>query len=809
MAKKKKLIRPDEYHSKGPFEMARYGKNVIFHSNWREGDFEKMQQALVESYPEVVQEIDSTIHKIVNLVKCLPPEKLLQRAWTEAATRQMGISSESELDEDDSVSLRMVDYLQSVIVSVIPDKNSKEEIAEGDWQTLRSLVANLFKKLNFDYQLSHTALRRNGNPDFDVEYEQFYYAAQVHWCNVRGDRYLVHEEAYFRDLLSPHSDILMESYGISSEELISGISKIQHSLTNGLGAAFLEFRKYQEASLEMLEPILIQNDPKYTFEEAMVRVIEENGWKSKFNDLLGQMFGLDLFDLEKVTQLPLPLLGELSWEQGQDDEFFAAGEYAGWPLRIWPVFKRPFIKLHGRYYCFDLYSLLDNLYRVLQKLIIKHKNSYQSKWNEKQKEVSEELPFKYLRKILPSEETYRSVYYKWHTSAGGGKEWCEADGLLVYDDHLFVIEVKAGAFTYTSPANDFPAYIESIKSLILKPAVQGRRFIEYLNSENTVDIFDGNHCKIGELSKGDYRHITICPITIDSFTELAAQSKHLKKLGVELGELPVWSISVDDLRVYSDIFTEPLLFLHFVEQRINAYYSELIKTNDELDHLGLYLEHNNYVQYANELIPNPETLFNVFGYRSSIDKYFAEKLMEPEKVSPLIQEMPEILGEIIRCLQEKGKHGMSFIASYLLDHGGDLRNNIADMIMSVMQKQKALKKPLPLSSHGETRLTIFCWQDPYAMHDQKLVLEHSRAVMLAANENDRVVLELFYTNGNKLNDVLWQTIKVSDIPIADMDELSKLVENIKTARVEKAGKVGRNSPCPCGSGKKFKKCCIQ
>ena len=23
----------------------------------------------------------------------------------------------------------------------------------------------------------------------------------------------------------------------------------------------------------------------------------------------------------------------------------------------------------------------------------------------------------------------------------------------------------------------------------------------------------------------------------------------------------------------------------------------------------------------------------------------------------------------------------------------------------------------------------------------------------------------------------------------------------------KAGKVGRNSPCPCGSGKKFKKCC--
>ena len=35
----------------------------------------------------------------------------------------------------------------------------------------------------------------------------------------------------------------------------------------------------------------------------------------------------------------------------------------------------------------------------------------------------------------------------------------------------------------------------------------------------------------------------------------------------------------------------------------------------------------------------------------------------------------------------------------------------------------------------------------------------------------------------------------------DMDESKK--EPVK----RKEGKVGRNSPCPCGSGKKYKKCC--
>ena len=30
--------------------------------------------------------------------------------------------------------------------------------------------------------------------------------------------------------------------------------------------------------------------------------------------------------------------------------------------------------------------------------------------------------------------------------------------------------------------------------------------------------------------------------------------------------------------------------------------------------------------------------------------------------------------------------------------------------------------------------------------------------------------------------------------------------NAARVKVREAGKVGRNTPCPCGSGKKFKKC---
>lgn len=41
----------------------------------------------------------------------------------------------------------------------------------------------------------------------------------------------------------------------------------------------------------------------------------------------------------------------------------------------------------------------------------------------------------------------------------------------------------------------------------------------------------------------------------------------------------------------------------------------------------------------------------------------------------------------------------------------------------------------------------------------------------------------------------------------DMNDLDTLLSPPKTKIAEK--KVGRNEPCPCGSGQKYKKCCAQ
>lgn len=811
--KKPKLVKPDEVFSSGPLNMVRFGKNVVMRSNWPEGEFADMQQRLVEQYPVVVQEINQLVAEIAQLVRELPPDQLLHRAWWGMAGKHAKIKSESDIDVDEAISVRMIDYVQSVIASVEPAANQRKEVTEDEWRRLTTKIETLFQTISSIYQICLSAKNQADNPNLDNNFEEFKFKAQLYWCNIRGSRYQIHEPAYLRDMFLPHSDVLNELFGITGEQFVESITKIWHNLSFGLGEvveSFLQFRTDAEDALK----VKLATQPSFLKAELpkiMQGVLKEKGWEHRRDEVFGRVFGTDLFDLQKITNIPQQLLDELTWSPGQDKEFFAEGEFCGWPLRIWPVFKRPFIKLNGRYYCFDLYSLFDNLYRVIQRTILRLKPDYQEIWKLKQQEQSETLPIKYLQRLLPGASVWRSVFYQWHAGAGK-KEWCEADGLLVYDDHLFIIECRGGAFTYTSPANDFPAYVKSLENLVLKPATQGKRFLDYLSSTDFVPLFDNQHQKIGELHRGDFRHITICPVNLDPFTELAAQVQHLRKIGVDVGSHPVWAMSLDDLRVYADVFENPLIFLHFVEQRMRAFRSDVIQSDDELDHLGLYLEHNHYSLHAEELRgeTNSRIMFN--GYRSEIDKFFFARLSNPTTPCPLKQKTPHRLLEIVELLARTNLSGRSQIASFLLDFSGDWRERLSREIDEELARQPTTRRPKPISSHGGVNLTMYCWTPSSLPRASEPALAHARTVLLVNGEAKRLMIEVIYDDKALLREVYWQWIDKGSIPAELLPKLEADAAKLRQKRVANAkaerGKIGRNEPCPCGSGKKYKRCCL-
>jgi hypothetical protein len=650
---KKKIVKPDEVISIGAIEVARYGKNIVWNSNWPKGQHENILQNCAQRYPTVVKEIDELVDNIVTAVQVLPPEQLLQCAWTKMLNSCLHIEVETDVGMEEAHAMRMIEYVQSIIAASTPNLKQQDEVSEKDWQYLSEQVKELFRKINFEYSICATAKRKLSGDDFDDAMEEFLFKSQMHWCNVRGDNYQVHQVQSLADLLIPQSDIIQRSFGISGEDLIIELKKIWHSLTFGLDDAIKSSDRIRiEACNDvkmMLKSSALASDKSVP---VLLKIaIQQRGCLEEFDTSLGCILGMNLFDLGLLTNLPTAFLEEFSWMPGQDQEFLESGEFRGWPLRIWPTFKRPFIKLSGRYYCFDVHSLFDHFFRQIEKKIYRQSETEKQAWINGRKMISEALPIQYFKRLLPGATVYQEVYYQSQATQGGSKNWCEADCLVMFDDHLFVIEVKAGAFTYTSPTTDLPAYISSLKALIQSPVQQGQRFVKYLQGSEEVPIFDAKHREIAKLRKGALRVINICAVTLDSFTEIAAQAQHLHKIGVNVSDDPIWPLSLSDLRVYADIFQGPLEFLHFVEQRMQAAISNRLELDDELDHLGLYLEHNNYSMHAEDSSKNKMDRLRYHGYRSEVDRYFAKKLIgEATPVLP-VQKMPPRLREVLTQVQ--------------------------------------------------------------------------------------------------------------------------------------------------------------
>lgn len=807
--RKDRRRRPDEYFSHGPIEIARFGKIVVTRNNLSSEQFAELQSSLRNRLPGVIDEIDDAIARASALVAKLPPTALLQRAWWQAAMLNMKVRTEAEIGLEHVNAFRMIDYVQSLVTSVPRAATPEDEVSEENWGQLSDLVETIFAKLNGEYQASLTAHNKTQDPPPKDELEEFRFKAETYWANIRGKRYQNHEVVAAEEVLSPHTQVIEELFDLTSAEVVEGLKQILHNLTFGLDTTARLMKELQERTLSALESEISSERPPATMEDALKTVFEEPSLKALADTAMGNFVGLDLFDVKKTTGWPDTLLEALSWSVGEDAEFFADGPHKGWPLRVWPIFKRPFLKIDGKYYCFDLQSLFDNFYRVMQRAIFRMKPTYKPEWSRKQKEISEQLPQTYFERLLPGCQSYSNIFYPW-SETDRSKQWHEADKVFVYDDHLFIVEVKAGAFTYTSPATDLQATIASLENLVLNPSKQGARFLEYLRSARTVPLLNDRHEQFAELSLDQFRHVTVCAVTLDAFTEIAAQSQHLEKIGLGTAAGTVWSVSIDDLRVFADMFSNPLVFLHFIEQRMRAQVSPLLQLNDELDHLGLYNEQNNYEQYAREIAGTDLKHLDFTGYRSVIDLRFAQAIHDDARPLALQQDMPTRLQELVDFLQHRNKPHRVMISSFLLDVSGEFRSEFFSYIDGDLERQRTIKRPRFFSSFGDVRLTIYARLTPDVGAADHLALEHTQAVMVQHGEQDRVLIELVYDRAGKLIDVSWRKVTLVGLSAEALSRLRTKVDQLRRERVAHArsrGKIGPNEMCPCGSGKKYKRCC--
>ena len=504
-------------------------------------DLIEFEKYLKSEYSMQILKINTEIKKIRKKVSECDPLELLSFS---AHNTWLGfIKPYDDFEISNDFINRSTEYIQSIFVSspqnttssTCTDLSKKFHQIVNDIDYLHSLIK--------EFYFSFGAHLKELHPNLSDSTVELIIEAQVMYL-VRGNRYPIFELEYYNNLLTEHNDIFLELFNLTSEEIIMGIKNLQYSLT---------LAKFD--SFESLINLFENNQINYASNDKLL-----NEEKKKIEEIIDKCVGTRLNNVAQITGWPELFLKELAWEiNDKNINFFNDSEFSGWPVIDLPVFKRPFIKIDNQYYCFDYYVFIDNFYRVLQKTITRLKPQYN--WKDKQQVASEKMVENIFKTLLPTCQTLTSNYYPINNSK---RNFAENDLIIIYNEVLIIVEVKAGSFVYTSPMKDFESHIKSYKSLIEKADYQCSRTKHYLQQHEQADLFDQERHIKSTIDMTKISKIYTISVTIDNINAIAAKAEKINFLTLNDSTI---SIGVDDLMVYREYFDSPLTFLHFLNQR--------------------------------------------------------------------------------------------------------------------------------------------------------------------------------------------------------------------------------------------------
>lgn len=788
---KNKPVRPDEYFSNGTFEMARFGKNILMLNNQTEEDHEAMTQYLCTEYTSKYNFISYKVESLKNKVAKCNPFSLLMYLRDLSIIGHINTFSEVDHSDETVAVIRAQEYIQSILVSTESNHifmTREEEILF--YTQILDDFKELYNEFKFFYHFWAAHIQKLTGID-SSRLTEIVSSQYMYW--VRGNRYQIFELEPMKSLLPPHDEILLELFGISSLEVIEGLKKLQYSLTQGYADAIMELG--QEFDL-----FLAAVDSGITPEEAHKRA------EKRTAKILGKLNGKDLIDVEFITGWTSRFIDILSYGLGEYSSFWGKEEFAGWPITELPVAKKPFIRIDGISYAFLYYTLFDNIYRNIQKGIMQQKPEYLETWKEKQTQASEKMVKELFLKLLPGAEAHVGNYYPVKKSL---KQTNENDIIITYHNNLFVIEVKAGSFPSTPPITDFEAHIKAYQKLAEVADSQCSRTLKYIENHSPAQFYDHDKNPTFSLPSLDtFDSVFTFSVTVDNFNSFAARAE--KSSVISLKEETI-IISYDDLLVYAGYFDEPIWFLHYLKQRKAAMHAPQYQMQDEFDHLGLYIDRNLYAlnpsQYGD--------VKNIFwqGFAQPLDEYFNLLFSNPSIAKKPTQNIPKQISEIISYLGKNVSPEKIRFAHHLMDLSADAKEEFAGKINYILSRQKLLKRTIPIVMLGEIKYCVFITIPgiiPYSIEEQ---LDYTYAVASRNEDIPVMLVSLTYDSDNKLISATETKCLFSDLEEENIERIRKMGQEKARDLVfqyrKKHGKIGRNDYCPCGSGKKYKFCCIE
>lgn len=411
----------------------------------------------------------------------------------------------------------------------------------------------------------------------------------------------------------------------------------------------------------------------------------------------------------------------------------------------------------------------------------------------------------YFVRLFPPSAVYRQLTYPDPDHPGGE---AELDLAVLWGPFLLVVEVKGKQFRPRSRLGDPARLRDDLKDNIEEAFEQATRATRYLNAGPTATFKEKESDRKLVVQTDTLRRIFPLSVTLHHFASLTTQLALLKRIGLFKDSAYPWSVSLADLDVITKFAGTPDVFLHYVQRRLDLQRSEKNVHGDELDLFGLYLDtrlHPAQFWDRKEKDGRDFTMLHLTGGSERFDDWYRAD-DDPRFEKPDIKlDLPSRVGAVIERLRQGTDDGSRWIAFALLGLSSEAIAKLDHDLERMREQECPPGKFIRVTSKdGDVVVSLVGSPaaSPTALHRQAVVRASMEKYRLKASASLALGLDL--RDPSKPYDcAAWVEGPWEFDPL-----MEEAIATERPRAVSRQRMPGRNDPCVCGSGKKFKKCCL-
>lgn len=465
-----------------------------------------------------------------------------------------------------------------------------------------------------------------------------------------------------------------------------------------------------------------------------------------------------------------------------------------------PLIRQP----DGQYMSLQNYALAEAIYDSPFHWMLTDK-SYRAQQDKNRGAFTENFVADRLASVFGAENVFLNVDL-WEAK---GKKAGEIDVLVLWADRAIIVQAKSKRLTIEARKGNDQVIRDDFQKGVQDAYDQGLLCAECLgDAKYRVTLSDESEVVLPP----QINEIFVFCVVSDHYPALTFQSRQFLKTRDVPRVRAAFITDVFLIDVLTELLTSPLHLLSYIARRTR--YGDRLMAAQEMTILGYHLRHNLWFDDEQKLVHMDE------GFSLGIDIAMAARRRAlPGAATPpglLTHHEGTTLSRILQEIQVRPEPAVLDQGFQLLELDGPTRDDLNRLIDGQAQQAARDGKPhsLALMFADKSGLTVLISAENDLEASQRLAVLTTRRKYLQKADlwfglclaPDQARLRF----GMRLAEP-WHQDDQLDAAVAREEQVPPVSRNAAMRQVLRGGegnqRIGRNDPCPCGSGRKWKKCC--